>query len=115
MTEIEKIQRMLCERYEASFAPPESNSKVGVSRDLFFGILPLNGLRHPIKGDACGWYLWSGETLSQANRFFEPLHVSHLFPRCPKVLPYLALPRGWRFLIAEGCEDVWYDETLLVI
>ncbi|WP_459166268.1 hypothetical protein [Sinorhizobium meliloti] len=23
------------------------------------------------------------------------------------------MPPGWRFLIANGYEDVWYDETLL--
>jgi len=21
---------------------------------------PLNGLRHPVAGDACGWYIWAG-------------------------------------------------------
>jgi hypothetical protein len=29
------------------------------------------------------------------------------------VFPYLALPPGWRFLLAPGYEDVWYDPTLL--
>ncbi len=27
----------------------------------------------------------------------------------PEVLPYLALPPGWRFLIADGYEDGWFD------
>jgi hypothetical protein len=29
--------------------------------------------------------------------------------------PYLALPPGWRFLIAPDYEDVWFDESLLHI
>ncbi|WP_459213513.1 immunity protein Imm33 domain-containing protein [Paraburkholderia caribensis] len=28
-------------------------------------------------------------------------------------MPYLGLPPGWRFLIAEGYEDVWEDAKLL--
>lgn len=71
---------------------------------------PINGLRHPPEGDTTGWYLWRGE-LSRADDFFSPLHVRHLETRLPKVLPYLALPPGWRF--APGSEDVWYDESLL--
>ena len=42
-----------------------------------------------------------------------PLHVGHLAERLPDVMPYLALPPGWRFLLAPGREDVWYDESLL--
>jgi hypothetical protein len=47
--------------------------------------------------------------------FFEPVHVSHLATACPDFLPYLALPPGWRFLIAPGHEDIWPDESLLRI
>ena len=45
--------------------------------------------------------------------FFVPLHVVHLDEWCPEVKKYLGLPPGWRFLIAEGHEDVWFDESLL--
>jgi len=31
----------------------------------------------------------------------------------PQVLDYLALPPGWRFLIAPDYKDVWFDENLL--
>ena len=29
------------------------------------------------------------------------------------VVPYLSLPPGYRFQIADGYEDVWFDLTLL--
>jgi hypothetical protein len=74
---------------------------------------PLNGMRHPVEGGACGWYFWAGEEFSQAADFFQPVHVEHLRLWRPEVVPYLALPPGWRFLIAPGYEDVWYDEKLL--
>jgi hypothetical protein len=41
------------------------------------------------------------------------LHAAHLEDELPEVLSFLALPPGWRFLIAPGHEDVWYDGTLL--
>jgi hypothetical protein len=44
---------------------------------------------------------------------FAPLCVAHLQERCAAILPYLALPPGWRFLIAPGHEDLWYDADLL--
>ena len=39
--------------------------------------------------------------------------VSRLDTRLPEVLPYLALPPGWRFLLAPDYQDVWFDESLL--
>ena len=76
------------------------------------GQLPLNGLRHrPVDGTS-GWYFWAGELLSDADDFFAPYHLVHLEETRPELLPYLALPPGWRFLIAPGQEDVWFDESL---
>jgi hypothetical protein len=74
---------------------------------------PLNALRHPANDTTSGWYIWGGEALSRASDFFQPLHVEHLAERSPAILPYLALPAGWRVLIAPGQEDVWYDAQLL--
>ena len=74
---------------------------------------PLNGLRHPPERGTNGWYLWRGEALSQAEDFFQSLHTEHLADWSPDVLPYLALPPGWRFLLAPGHEDVWYDASLM--
>lgn len=45
--------------------------------------------------------------------FFQPLHRAHISELCPQVVPYLGLPPGWRFLIADGYEDVWFDPSLL--
>jgi hypothetical protein len=95
--------------------PSALNLKLGISDNFFSGEVPLNGLRHPPEGDTCGWYLWAGETLSDAADFFKPLHVSHLVDRSPSIMRYLGLPPGWRFLVADAYEDVWFDSTLLEI
>jgi hypothetical protein len=108
-------QRAICAKYGADFSPIDPTLKVGININLRTGLQPLNGLRHPQEGDTCGWYLWAGEELSEAPDFFVPLHAVHLADWCPLILPYLALPPGWRFLIAEGHEDVWFDPALLSV
>jgi hypothetical protein len=106
-------QREVCAQLGVESMPPHPHEKVGLARNVVPGAQPLNGLRHPPEGDTCGWYLWAGEELSDAPDFFEPVHVVHLARRCPDALPYLALPPGWRFLLAADYSDIWHDETLL--
>ena len=76
-------------------------------------VLPLNALRHPPEAGTSGWFIWAGGELSTAEDFFVPLHISHVGDWCPEILPYLALPPGFRVLLASGHEDVWLDESLL--
>jgi hypothetical protein len=107
-------QAAVCSRFGVAPSPPLPESRLGVAlntRDDH--VWPLNGLRHPPAGDTNGWYIWRGDELSEADDFFEPLHSLHLPEWCPAVVPYLALPPGWRFLLAPGHEDVWYDAALL--
>jgi hypothetical protein len=63
----------------------------------------------------CGWYLWSGEDFPSEDDAFVPLCFAHLMEASYCVVPYLALPVGWRFLIAPGYSDTWYDPALLNI
>lgn len=106
-------QRRLCERFGAEFLNAPADLKVGISRTVLEGQLPLNGLRHPPQGDTTGWYIWGGEAYSDAADFFVPLHVAHLDKWSPLLMKYLGLAPGWRFLVAGDHEDVWYDEALL--
>jgi len=106
-------QLTVCERFEVSPVAAPPDVKAGVAQNVRDGIWPVNGLRHRPEGDTTGWYIWAGQVLSDEPGFFEPLHVGHLAEWCPIVLPYLALPPGWRFLLAPGYEDVWEDEALL--
>jgi hypothetical protein len=110
---LEDEQRAVCRKYGASYWPCARGSKVGVARNVLAGDLPLNGLRHPAERGTCGWYIWAGEELSESPDFFVPLHVEHLQESCPIVLRFLGLAPGWRFLVAEGYEDVWEDASLL--
>jgi hypothetical protein len=108
-------QRRTCRRYATEFVESPPGFKIGIARNARPGEWPLNGLRHPPEGETCGWYIWAGETLSADPDFFELQHVSLVSDLLPLILPYLGLPPGWRFLLAENHEDVWYDPELLPV
>ena len=103
----------VCARFGVSPAPPDPWQTVGIHLPVRADVWPLNGLRHPPDRAACGWYLWRGRELSAADDFFSPLHVAHISDYEPAAAAYLALAPGWRFLIAPGYEDVWFDDALL--
>jgi len=108
-----EAQKQTCERYGAAFLAAPANFKVGISRNVRDGVLPLNGLRHPPSGESSGWYIWAGESMGSEDDFFVPLHIEHLKDWCPQVIRFLGLAPGWRFLIADDYEDVWEDPSLL--
>lgn len=106
-------QHETCDRFGVAPVAAPLDLTVGLGRNISEGLQPINGLRHPQEGDTTGWYIWAGEDFPEDPGFFEPIHVAHLTELCPEVLPYLALPPGWRFLITTGYEDVWEDSSLL--
>lgn len=109
-------QNAVCQKYGAEFLESPFCKIIGVALNSFDNpIMPINGLRHPIETEQCSnWYIWAGE-YSDADDFFKPVHIYHLLEVCPKVINYLGLAPGWRFLFDNIYEDVWYDEKLLDI
>lgn len=107
---IEK-QKNICEKYGSNWKPINKKLNIGVSENLDLKI--LNGLRNRTKkGEVC-WFIWSGE-YSEDDNFFQPICAEHLMQKKPKLIDYLGLDEGFRFLITEdGYEDVWFDEKLL--
>jgi hypothetical protein len=107
---IEK-QKEICEKYNSKWKPINEKSRIGISENL--NLEKLNGLRYKTeKGKIC-WYIWSGE-YSEKDDFFKPICAEHLMQRNPKIIKYLGLDDGFRFLITENVyEDVWFDENLL--
>jgi hypothetical protein len=115
MTSLSNAQREICVKFGASFLASDDQFKVGISKTFDPLQFPLNGLRHPRQGDTTGWYIWSGEQFSADPGFFVPLHAFHLNDRCPEIAKYCGLGPGWRFLVAPGQEDVWFDPSLLSV
>ena len=106
-------QKRICRTWSADFVPVLDSEKLGIAQNVRGGRQPINGLRHPPSNDSSGWYIWAGEELSEAEDFFVPLHIGHLDEWRPGISKYLGLAPGWRFLVAGGYEDVWFDPSLL--
>ena len=113
--EVSVEQLQMCSRFNVPPVAFRYDKNVGVARNVAVkpDLWPLNGLRHSPETHTTGWFIWAGDDLPQDADFFVPMHARHIAEIRPICLPYLALPPGWRFLIAPGHEDVWYDESLL--
>jgi hypothetical protein len=107
-------QQAFCAKHAADYVPSPPESKLGFALSTK-GKIPVNGLRHPSTGDTNGWYIWCGEDFSSDADFFQPLHASHIYADYPEVGQILGLPPGFRFLIASGVTDIWFDESLLKV
>lgn len=107
-------QKDICAKFDTEYVESATSEKLGIALDTI-GQKPINGLRHKAENGTCGWYIWCGEDLKQEDDFFKPLHVSHIQDYLPEIQKYLGLPPGYRFLVAEGYEDVWFDAELLSI
>ncbi len=115
LMEIDKIileQQDICKKYNLEYYYTDVWLKVGISKNINSGEMPINGLRHNPEGDTCGWYIWAGE-YDSSDDFFEPMHIIHLYDIYPNIIKYLGLPPQSRFLIDDkGYEDVWTDTIL---
>ncbi len=115
MQDLDQRQRAVCTRYGAHFDPPRNDTRLGIALQTLTQV-PINGLRQLPDEGTSGWYVWAGGEMGEAPDFFQPLCLEHLHTHCALVLPFLALPPGWRFQIdSAGYEDVWFDETLLAV
>ena len=108
-------QLAVCKRF--SVAPVDALGLIaGAALSVQSDAFPIHGLRHPLTPGTCGWFIWAGEdedSYSLADDFFKPVHVDHVVEWRPEIEPYISLPPGWRFLLAPGYEDVWFDESLI--
>ncbi|WP_446430524.1 immunity protein Imm33 domain-containing protein [Paenibacillus chitinolyticus] len=106
-------QKAVCKKYKADFLAANNHLKLGIALNVKEGIVPIHGLRINPEGDTTGWYIWAGEEFSEDPDFFVPLHVEHIDEWNPEIKRYLGLAPGWRFIIANNYEDVWFDPNLL--
>lgn len=106
-----ETQQEVCTRFGVAAERPGAGEKPGIALSTI-GALPINGLRIHLEG-TCGWFIWAGGEASFDPDFYQPLHVRHIAEYLPSVEPYLSLPLGYRFQIADGHEDVWFDPARL--
>src|SRR6188472_1049557 len=99
-------QAAICARLQSEIDAPLPGERVGIALATL-SQLPLHALRHSREGAVCGWCIWGGEEMPNDPEFFQALCVEHLPEYVSALVPYLALPPGWRVLLAPGYEDVW--------
>jgi hypothetical protein len=74
----------VCEKEGVAPEIPVPGSKLGVALSTL-GQEPINGLRHLPEKGTNGWYIWCGNSFSEADDFFEPLHIEHIDDYLPMV------------------------------
>ena len=97
--DVVQAQLAVCRKFGSPHVAAREDLMVGISLTVRDGLLPINGLRHPLVANTTGWFIWAGEELSDAPGFLKPSHVSHLPELCPLAVKYLGLAPGWRFLV----------------
>lgn len=103
-------QKKICEQYKSEWKPINKKLKIGISEN--YKLQQINGIRHSAEKGTTGWFIWFGEYSEEPN-FFKPMCAEHLLEINPKIVNYLGLEVGFRFLIDNnGYEDVWKDEKL---
>jgi len=107
-------QMEVCSKFGADYVATSINLKLGVAENVRGDLQPVNGMRHLPGEGTTGWFIYAGEEMSSEASFFKPLHVKHLDEWRLGLTQYLGLAPGWRFLVADGYEDVWFDPKLLV-
>jgi hypothetical protein len=94
------LQRAICDRVGVRPSPPRASSMIGIAPSRSRDLVPLHALRQPPQGQSNGWYAWRGDDIPQDDTDFSvPLHIEHLADHEPDLVPYLALPPGWRVLL----------------
>lgn len=102
-------QKRICAKYRVEVFPCDSKERAGVAVATLKSE-PLYGVRKKNEDGTASWYIWGGP-YSEAIDSYQPLCVGHLDDLIPNVLPYLALPPGYKFIIdRKGFEDVWRED-----
>ena len=111
-TKLTKKQRKICNKDDLEFEP-HSHLKVGILLDVIDNIQLIPASRFQAEESTSRWFIWTGE-YSEDRDFFKLIDVVHLLEWCHLILPYLGLPSGAKFSIAEDGNDViaWKDLLL---
>ncbi len=96
-TAIEELQEEVCKKYGADFLSSPNDFKVGIATNVRDEIVPINGFRHPPQGDTTGWYIYSGEELSDDPDFFNHCMLSILTIGALNLRSILGCHRGGGF------------------
>jgi hypothetical protein len=89
-----------CDRHGVQPVFPSFNQMVVISEGVENG-MPLQGVRYPSPPHMSGWWL-STEAYDGNIKSLRTVHYYHVTFSRPELVPYFALPHGFRFSTEEG-------------
>jgi len=108
---VKEIQEKCCEHYKAEFSPVEGSQLVVISKGLYEGSIPVEGVRYPSPNHMSGWWLTTDEYDGDVNSLMT-VHFEHIAEHRPDLAVYMALPFGYRFNLGGSSEHVWFDNSV---
>lgn len=106
--EVSNLQKECCDHYEAALIPPTEELLVVISKGVYEGVVPIEGVRYPSPKHMSGWWLTTDEYDGNTESLIT-VHYSHIVEKRPEVAIYMALPFGYRFLLGGEEDCVWFD------
>lgn len=108
---IELEQRKCCEHFDAEFTSIEDTQMVAISEGIYEGVVPVEGVRYPSPNHMSGWWHTTDDYDGNIDSI-KTVHFSHIIEKRPELAIYMGLPNGYRFLLGNKEESVWFDEKV---
>lgn len=103
-------QHGICSKYSAPFSPPRPDRKIVISEGVYCGG-NVTGVRYPSPEHMSGWWLTSDE-YNGDTKTLKIVHLYHLTAHRPDIMPFIALPFGYRFFIQGAESSAWHDQKI---
>jgi hypothetical protein len=103
-------QHRVCQEAGAAFLPPRPDLLCAVSEEVLTGA-PIDAVRYPSPSHMSGWWFIT----SEYNGVIKSLKVEHLYHITANrrdIIPFIALPFGYRFHVGGNKEEFMFDEEV---
>ena len=106
-------QKEICIKYGAIPCACSNADSMLIAKESI-GLLPINGMRRQAHRGESGWTVWCGADIpADEETFFSELPAFNIQRSLAEAYQFLALPPGYRFLIAGAFAKAWFDPGLL--
>ena len=108
---IEVNQQECCDHYGVQYQAVKQTQLVTISKGIYEGVSPVEGVRYPSPEHMSGWWLTTDEYNGNINSLVT-VHFQHIIEKRPELALYMALPIGYRFNLGGETEHVWCDQEV---
>jgi hypothetical protein len=108
---IEVNQQECCDHYGVQYQSVKQTQLVTISKGIYEGVSPVEGVRYPSPEHMSGWWLTTDEYNGNIDSLVT-VHFQHIIEKRPELALYMALPFGYRFNLGGETEHVWFDQEV---